>query len=93
MPRTVQDARLDSRAARWRLKQRPGPYFRSISEGHLIGYRKGATWVTPTREWSSGITGTSRRATVRTRSAKARLLSASRQTPCRFGDLKVITKT
>jgi integrase len=48
MPRTLQDAKLDTRAARWRLKQRREPWWRSISEGHSIGYRKGAkggTWI------------------------------------------------
>jgi integrase len=47
MPRTLQDAKLDTRTARWRLKQRREPYWRSISEGLAIGYRKGVkggTW-------------------------------------------------
>jgi hypothetical protein len=48
MARTLQDAKLDTRAARQRLKERREPYWRSISEGLGIGYRKGAkggTWI------------------------------------------------
>jgi integrase len=48
MPRTLRDAKLDTRAARLRLKIRREPYWRSISEGAAIGYRKGAkggTWI------------------------------------------------
>ena len=48
MARTVQDAKLDTRAARRRLKQRREPHWRSISEGLAIGYRrgtKGGTWI------------------------------------------------
>jgi integrase len=48
MARTLQDAKLDTRAARLRLKQRREPYWRSISEGLAIGYRRGAkggTWI------------------------------------------------
>ena len=48
MPRTLQDAKLDTRAARLRLEERREPYWRSISEGLGIGYRKGAkggTWI------------------------------------------------
>jgi integrase len=48
MARTLQDAKLDTRAARLRLKLRREPYWRSISEGLAIGYRrgtKGGTWV------------------------------------------------
>jgi integrase len=48
MPRTLQDARLDTRAARLRLKKRREPYWRSSSEGLAVGYRKGAkggTWI------------------------------------------------
>jgi integrase len=47
MPRTLQDTKLDTRTARWRLKQSREPYWRSISEGLGIGYRKGikgGTW-------------------------------------------------
>ena len=36
------DAKLDTRAARLRLKKRREPYWRSISEGLAVGYRKGA---------------------------------------------------
>jgi integrase len=48
MPRTLTDVRLDSRAARARLAQRPEPHWRSMSDGLAIGYRrglKGGTWV------------------------------------------------
>src|SRR5215470_6283130 len=47
MPRTLVDTKLDTRTARWRLKQSREPYWRSISEGLSIGYRKGTkggTW-------------------------------------------------
>jgi integrase len=48
MARTLRDAKLDTRAARLRLTQRREPYWRSISEGLAIGYRrgtKGGTWI------------------------------------------------
>ncbi len=48
MPRTLRDAKLDTRAARLRLKARRGPYWRSISQGLAVGYRKGVkggTWI------------------------------------------------
>src|SRR6516162_5257580 len=48
MPRTLRDTKLDTRAARLRLKARREPYWRSISEGLAIGYRsgiKGGTWI------------------------------------------------
>ena len=48
MSRTLQDAKLDARAARLRLKTRREPYWRTISEGLAVGYRKGSkggTWV------------------------------------------------
>src|SRR5450432_2761956 len=48
MPRTIQDPKLDTRAARLRLPHRREPYWRSISEGLAIGYRRGAkggTWI------------------------------------------------
>jgi integrase len=48
MPRTLRDARLDTRTARLRLATRREPYWRSISDGLAIGYRKGAkggTWI------------------------------------------------
>jgi integrase len=46
--RTLKDAKLDTRAARQRLKQRREPYWRSLSEGLGVGYRKGTkggTWI------------------------------------------------
>jgi hypothetical protein len=48
MARTLRDTKLDTRAARLRLKPRREPYWRSISEGLAIGYRKGGkggTWI------------------------------------------------
>ena len=48
MPRTLRDAKLDTRSARAKLKARREPYWRSISEGVAIGFRKGAkggTWI------------------------------------------------
>jgi hypothetical protein len=48
MARTVRDAKLESRAARAALKPSGKPYYRAISEGLHLGYRKGQTtgkWV------------------------------------------------
>jgi integrase len=48
MARTLQDAKLDTRAARQRLRKRREPFWRSISEGLAVGYRKGTkggTWI------------------------------------------------
>jgi integrase len=48
MPRTRQDKRLDTRSARLHLSKRPEPYWRPISQGLAIGYRrgsKGGTWI------------------------------------------------
>jgi integrase len=48
MSRTLQDSKLDTRAARLRFKKRREPYWRSISEGLGMGYRKGTkggTWI------------------------------------------------
>jgi integrase len=48
MARTLQDAKLDTRAARLRLRKRREPYWRSISQGVAVGYRKGekgGTWI------------------------------------------------
>jgi len=48
MGRTTTEVRLQERSARARLKQRPSPYWRMISEGRHIGYYRGArggTWV------------------------------------------------
>jgi integrase len=48
MARTLLDAKLDARAARLRLRKRREPYWRSLSEGLAVGYRKGAkggTWI------------------------------------------------
>jgi integrase len=40
MPRAVRDAKLDSRAARERLRPRGKPYFRAIDPGLHLGYRR-----------------------------------------------------
>jgi integrase len=48
MARTLRDAKLDTRASRQRLRQRREPFWRSISEGLAVGYRKGSkggTWI------------------------------------------------
>jgi integrase len=48
MPRPVQDAKLDSRAARTRLPARGKPYYRALDHELHIGYRKtsvGGRWV------------------------------------------------
>jgi integrase len=48
MARTLRDAKLDTRASRQRLRQRREPFWRSISEGLSVGYRKGGkggTWI------------------------------------------------
>jgi integrase len=48
MARTLRDSKLDTRSARAKLKTRREPYWRSISEGLAIGFRKGAkggTWI------------------------------------------------
>jgi hypothetical protein len=56
MARLVRDAKLDTTSARAKLRQRTEPYWRAISEGMSIGYRKGkkgGTWIarhyTPSR--------------------------------------------
>jgi integrase len=48
MARNVRDARLDTRTNRARCRVRREPYWRSISDGLAIGYRRGAkggTWI------------------------------------------------
>ena len=48
MARSARDAKLDSRTARQKLKQRREPYWKTLYEGCAIGYRKGAkggTWI------------------------------------------------
>jgi integrase len=48
MARTVKDAKLDTRSARLRLAARREPWWRSLSDGLAVGYRKGAkggTWI------------------------------------------------
>jgi integrase len=46
--RTLRDAKLDTRGSRKRLRVRREPYWRSLSEGLAIGFRRGArggTWI------------------------------------------------
>jgi integrase len=46
--KTVRDAKLDSRAAREKLKFSPKPYYRALDSGLHLGYRKGkkgGKWV------------------------------------------------
>jgi hypothetical protein len=46
--RTVRDSKLDTRTARIKLEARREPYWRTLSEGLAIGYRRGAkggTWI------------------------------------------------
>jgi integrase len=48
MARTVRDAKLESRAAREKLKPRGKPYYRALDPGLHLGYRKnaaGGRWV------------------------------------------------
>jgi integrase len=49
MPRSVRDAKLDSRAAREKLKPRGKPYFRLVDQNLHLGYRrlkgKSGRWV------------------------------------------------
>lgn len=40
MPRSVRDAKLDTRAAREKLATRGKPYFRTLDPGLHLGYRK-----------------------------------------------------
>lgn len=40
MPRSVRDAKLDSRAAREKLRARGKPYYRALDPGLHLGYRK-----------------------------------------------------
>src|SRR6516162_6054248 len=54
MARTVRDAKLDTRAARLRLRIRPEPYWRTVEKGLALGYRRratGGTWLA--RRWAA----------------------------------------
>ena len=54
MARTVRDAKLDTRAARLRLRIRPEPYWRTLEKGFALGYRRranGGTWLV--RRWAA----------------------------------------
>ncbi len=53
MPRTVRNAKIDTRSARMKLTERREPYWTPISAGCAIGYRlgaKGGTWVARFRD-------------------------------------------
>lgn len=53
MPRTLRNAKLDSRSARAKLAARREPYWTVISAGCAVGYRKGrsgGTWVARFRD-------------------------------------------
>ena len=53
MPRAVRDSKLDTRNARDKLKPRARPYFRALTPGVHLGYRrrrkgskdKGGMWL------------------------------------------------
>jgi integrase len=48
MARTIRDAKLDTRTARLKLAQRREPYWRPLSAGLAVGYRRGSTggtWI------------------------------------------------
>lgn len=51
MPRAIQDARIQSRTAREKLRPSPTPYYRDLEPGIHVGYRKGkraGKWVVRT---------------------------------------------
>ena len=48
MSRTIQDRKLDTRAARAKLPPQPQPFWRAVDKGLSLGYRKlkvGGTWI------------------------------------------------
>jgi hypothetical protein len=56
MARRIRDAKLDTRTARLKLPQRREPYWRPLSAGLALGYRRGSTggsWIARhySREW------------------------------------------
>lgn len=51
MPRTVRDARLETRAARERLPAQREPHWRALGQGEHLGYYKGATGGTWIARW------------------------------------------
>ena len=51
MPRAIQDARIQTRTAREKLRPSPTPYYRDLEPGIHVGYRKGkraGKWVVRT---------------------------------------------
>jgi integrase len=54
MARTVRDAKLESRAAREKLKPRGKPYYRALDPGLHLGYRKGAAGGRWVMRWYKG---------------------------------------
>jgi len=54
MARSVRDAKLDSRAARGKLKPRGKPYYRALDPGLHLGYRKGVAGGRWVMRWYTG---------------------------------------
>src|SRR5215472_12654594 len=54
MARTVRDAKLESRAAREKLKPSGKPYYKALDPGLHLGYRKGATGGRWVMRWYKG---------------------------------------
>jgi integrase len=54
MARSVRDAKLDSRAARARLKPSGKPYYRALDPGLHLGYRKGVAGGRWVMRWYTG---------------------------------------
>jgi integrase len=54
MARSVRDAKLDSRAAREKLKPSGKPYYRALDPGLHLGYRKGAAGGRWVMRWYTG---------------------------------------
>lgn len=61
MARRLRDSRIDTRAARLKLRQQPEPYWRLIAEGQHLGYyrgKTGGTWVVRWRPSADDVEGT-----------------------------------
>jgi hypothetical protein len=54
MARSVRDAKLDSRAARAKLKPSGKPYYRALDPGLHLGYRKGVAGGRWVMRWYTG---------------------------------------
>ena len=70
MARSVRDAKLDSRAARARLKPSGKPYYRALDPGLHLGYRKGIAGGKWVMRWYTGD-GADRVETIGTADDKA----------------------